>query len=194
MVFTPRTGVKDDANAVVNMRLPGLASELCGVEIEEYQSMPPDDQATIHFELPGQEDNFLVSIWAEALEIQGAEVVASYQRGAFAGKPAITRNYVGKGQVIYIGIFSIARFYESLARWLLSEVRINPPLSSALGVEITERWQGDDRLLFLLNHHMRSRPIRLNSEFIELISGKKVSGEIQLGPRDVMILKLPSGK
>ena len=136
----------------------------------------------------------MVSVWAESLEVRGAEVVASYQMGEFVGKPAISRNQFGKGQVIYVGIFSNARFYEYLANWLLSEARITAPLSTAPGVEIAERWQGDDRLLFLLNHHMRSRQIRLNSDFIDLISGDKVSGTVRLGPRDVMILKMPSRK
>jgi beta-galactosidase len=111
----------------------------------------------------------------------------------FAGKPAITRYRYGDGQVIYIGMFSNARFYESLAGWMLSESRVKAPLTTAPGVEMTERWQGDKRLLFLLNHNMQSRPVRLNSEFMELISGKLVSGTVQLAPRDVMILKLPPG-
>ncbi len=122
VVFTPRTGVKDEANVVVEARLPGLAAEMCGVEVEEYKSMPPDDQDTIHFDLPGQEGNFVVSVWAETLEIHGAEVIARYQRDDFAGKPAITRNRLGEGQVIYIGVFSDDRFYERFAYWLLSEV------------------------------------------------------------------------
>jgi beta-galactosidase len=192
VVFTPRTGVKDEANAVVSTRLPGLAAEMCGLEIDEYKSMPPDDQETIHFELPGQEGNFIVSVWAETLETQGAEVVASYHREEFAGKPAITRNRFGEGQVIYIGMFSDERFYERLANWLLSEARITPPLTNSPGVEMTERWQGDQRLLFLLNHNVQPRPIRLNGEFIDLISGDLVSGTIQLDARDVLILKLPS--
>jgi beta-galactosidase len=194
VVFTPRTGVKDGVNAVVDARLPGLAAEMCGVEVDEYRSMPPDAQDTIHFNLPGQEGNFVVSVWSETLEIQGAEVIASYQRDEFAGKPAITRNRFGEGQVIYIGVFSDFRFYEHLAHWLLSEVQIKAPLAASPGVEVTERWQGDQRLLFLLNHNNQSQPIRLNGELIDLISGDKVSGLVHLGAKDVMILKNSSGK
>ena len=135
----------------------------------------------------------MASIWSEILETQGAEVVASYQRGEFAGKPAITRNRFGEGQVIYIGVFSDERFYERIAFWLISEARISPPLTSSPGIEITERWLGDHRLLFLINHNIQPRPIRLNQAHIDLITSKHLSGTVYLGARDVMILKLPSG-
>jgi len=49
-------------------------------------------------------------------------------------------------------------------------------------------------LLFLLNHNNQSQPIRLKGEFIDLISGDKVSGLVHLGAKDVMILKISSGK
>lgn len=191
VVFTPRSGVKDEFNAVVNMKLPGLAAELCGVEVDEYNSLAPDDQETIHFELPGHEGNFVVSVWAEILEQNGAEVVASYQRGEFAGKPAITRHRFGKGQVVYVGVFSDHRFYERIASWLISETRLAPALISSPGLELTERWQGDRRLLFLLNHHNQSRQIRLSHKYLELISNRILSGTVVLDPREVMILTSP---
>jgi beta-galactosidase len=189
VIFTPRTGVKDEANAVVNMKLPGLAAEMCGVEVEEYKSMPPDDQETIHMGLPGHEGNFDVALWAEVLEPKGAEVIARFQRDEYASMPAITRNNFGDGQVIYIGVFSSeVRFYEHIAHWALTEARLTPPIEASLGVEVTERWQGENRLLFLLNHNNLPHPIRLTGELTELISGKRVSGTVQLGARDVMIL------
>jgi beta-galactosidase len=189
VVFTPRTGVKDEANAVVNMKLPGLAVEMCGIEIEEYKSMPPDDQETIHMGLPGFEGNFDVAMWAEVLEPKDAEVIARYQRDEFAGMPAITRNRLGDGQVIYIGVLSKdLRFYEHIGNWVLSEAHVTPPLEASLGIEVTERWKGENRLLFLLNHNNLPHPIRLGGVLTELITGERVSGTVQLGARDVMIL------
>jgi beta-galactosidase GanA len=45
VIFTARSGVKDEFNTVVNMPLPGLLAELCGIEVEEYDSLP--DSVTI---------------------------------------------------------------------------------------------------------------------------------------------------
>jgi beta-galactosidase len=193
VVFTPRTGVKDETNSVVNMMLPGLVSEMCGIEIEEYKSMPLKDQETIHFGLPGYEGTFNVSIWAEVLKTLGAEVVARYQRDEYAGKAAISRNRFGDGQVIYLGIFSSdERFYDRLAHWILSEARIKASLETGSGVEVVERWQGGKRLLFLLNHSNQPQFISLPGELIDLISGNLVSRNVQLDSKDVMILAEPS--
>jgi len=189
VLFTPRTGVKDQANTVVEMPLPGLATEMCGARVEVYKSMPPDDEETIHFSLPGQEGTFEVQTWAEVLEPQGAEVIARFQRDEFAGKPAITRHRFGEGQVIYMGVFGDQRLYDRLARWLLAEARILAPLPQLpSGVEAAERWQGEKRLLFLLNHLNNPQSIRLNGEYTDLITEKHLSGNVQLAARDVLIL------
>ena len=42
VAFTMRAGVKDESNTVVDMKLPGLVAKMCGIEIEEYISMPVD--------------------------------------------------------------------------------------------------------------------------------------------------------
>ncbi len=39
LVVTPRTGVKDIANVVVNQPLPGLLADVCGVIVEEYDAI-----------------------------------------------------------------------------------------------------------------------------------------------------------
>ncbi len=86
----------------------------------------------------------------------------------------------------------IAQVGEELARWVLAEAQITPPLEAAVGVEITERWQGEKRLLFVLNHHNNPRPIRLSGEQVNLITGETLSRTVQLGAKDVMILKAPT--
>ena len=45
LLVTLRSGVKDEANAVVNLPLPGLLAELCGVTIQDYDSLPESEVA-----------------------------------------------------------------------------------------------------------------------------------------------------
>ncbi|MFN8565047.1 MAG: beta-galactosidase [Anaerolineae bacterium] len=49
LLVTARSGVKDEANRVVDQPLPGLLSELCGVEVDEYDSLPPGKSNQICF-------------------------------------------------------------------------------------------------------------------------------------------------
>ena len=41
--------------------------------------------------------------WLYVLNLLGAEALGAYEKDYYAGKPAITRHKVGKGQAIYIG-------------------------------------------------------------------------------------------
>ena len=57
------------------------------------------------------------------------------------------------------------------------------------GVEVTERWQGDRRLLFVLNHSAQAQEINLNADYSDLLSGEaSLRGAVQIGAREVLIL------
>jgi beta-galactosidase len=188
VVFTPRTGVKDEFNTVVNMKLPGLVAQMCGIEIEEYISMPVDEDNCVQFALPYIEDEFPSSVWADVIETKGADVVAWHVQDFYAKKPAATINQFRKGKVIYLGVMGDSNYYASIARWISALARIEPLIEAPQGVEAAERWQGEKRLLFILNHHSIAKEISLNSSFFDLLSGKILSGQISIGALDVLIL------
>ena len=188
VVFTPRTGVKDESNTVVNMKLPGLVARMAGIEIEEYISMPSDSDNHVRFGHPDLEDEFPTSIWADVIEPKEARVVAWHSQDFYAEKPAATINNFGNGKVIYLGIMGDKAYYNAIARWISGQARIKPLIELPQGVEASERWHGEKRLLFILNHHSTAKEITLNSSFIDLLSGKFLSGRISIGAFDVLIL------
>jgi beta-galactosidase len=191
LVVTQRSGVKDEANAVVNQRLPGLLSELCGVEVEEYDSLAPQMSNAINFEmLPiASQEPIAVSTWADVLEPCGADVVARYTQDYYAGKPAITLNRFGAGQVVYVGTVGGLALYGALVDWLLEIAGVEPILDVPDGVEVTERWLGDQRLLIVLNHSSEPRDMALDGAFVDLLSGDHLNGSAALAPYDVLILE-----
>jgi len=188
VVFTPRTGVKDETNTVVNMKLPGLVAKLCGVEVDEYVSMPIDGSGKIQFRLPNLKDAFETRVWSDVLESCGAEVIAVYAANYYAGKPAATRNSFGKGSAIYLGAMGGTDYYKAVIRWLLELVDLAPVLDVPAGVEVMERWQGEQQLLFVLNHTNVSQTIELAKSYTDLISDQRKEGAIELAPHDVLIL------
>jgi beta-galactosidase len=188
VVFTPRTGVKDEANAVVNMKLPGLIAEMAGVEVEEYISMPVDEDSQVQFCLPNLQAEFLVSVWADILKPTTAEVVARYSKDFYAGQAAATLNTFGKGKIIYLGALGDANFYESITNWILELADVKSLLNSPAGVEVTERWQGDQRLLFVLNHNDNAHEIKFGSRYLDLLSGEEIDHCATIAPREVLIL------
>lgn len=188
VVFTPRTGVKDESNTVVNLKLPGLVARMSGIEIEEYISMPIDGDNHVRFGHPDLEDEFPTSIWADVIEPKEARAVAWHSQDFYAEKPAATINNFANGKVIYLGIMGDEAYYNAIARWISGLARIKPLIELPQGIEAADRWQGEKRLLFILNHHTITKEISLNSSFIDLLSGKILSGRISIGALDVLIL------
>ena len=190
LVVTQRSGVKDESNAVVNQRLPGLLAELCGVEVEEYDSLAPDMHNGLQFALPelASSSSVPVSTWCDVLKPNGATVVARYTQDYYAGRPAITVNRFGQGQVVYVGTLGDAPLYETLAGWLLDLAEVQAILTVPEGVEVTERWQGDRRLLFVLNHSDREQEVPLDKRYMDLLNGSVFDGAVTIAPRDVLVL------
>ena len=191
LVVTQRSGVKDEANAVVNQRLPGLLAELCGVEVDEYDSLAPDMHNGLEFALPelASSSPVPVSTWCDVLKPNGATVVARYTQDYYAGKPAITLNRFGQGQAVYVGTLGHAPLYEALVEWLLDLAGVHPLLTAPEGVEVTERWQGDQRLLFVLNHTDREQEVALDGRYTDLLDGSAtLEGAVTVAPRDVLVL------
>jgi beta-galactosidase len=191
LVVTPRTGVKDEANAVVNLPLPGLLADLCGVIVEDYDALSQDIPQSVEFlvpELAGLKP-LKAGLWCDILAPQKAEVIACYTQDYYAGKAAITLNRVGKGKAVYVGTFGETSLYSALFDWLLGDLRISAILDVPKGVEVTKRWQGERRMLFLLNHNALPQTLTLPRRYVNLLAAPAVlEGTITLAPHGVLVL------
>lgn len=192
LVVTARSGVKDAMNAVVDAPLPGLLADLCGVTVEEYVSLAPEECVEISWASGAQAQAGSVvsaSVWCDLLEPQGAEVLARYGDAYFAGRPAVTRHTFGGGQAIYVGTLS-APVYDVLTPLLLEWGGIEPSGPVVDDIEITTRVRADVQFLFILNHGARERTIRLDRDAVDLLHDRAApAGELTLAPFDVRILR-----
>lgn len=189
LVVTPRTGVKDAANVVVNQPLPGLISDVLGVIVEEYDAITPDLRQAISFdlgELTGQ--NLPVQTWCDILVPQGAEVIARYVNDYYAGRPAVTRNNFGQGHALYLGALGTDAFYEAVLGWLLKQKNIQSDIEAPAGVEISKRSHGLQSIYFVLNFNASSQSINLPVAYRNLLEDTIVSGTTQVRANDVLIL------
>jgi beta-galactosidase len=191
LVVTQRTGVKDETNAVVNQRLPGLLAEVCGVEVEEYDSLSSDMQNSLEFVEPelASAAKPAVGVLCDILKPTSAIVLARYTEDFYAGKPAITLNSFGKGKAVYVGAVGDGQLYETLASWLLERSGLQPILAVPDGVEVTERWQGTRRLLFILNHTGYEQEVILDKSYMNLLDGPAIiERKVIVKPLEVLVL------
>jgi beta-galactosidase len=187
-----RSGVKDEANAVVNLPLPGLLAEICGVEVAEYDSMPPGAQNELEWTLPELAGGSMgvASAWADILAPKSAEVVARYTQDYYAGQPAITRNRYGNGSTIYVGSAGDVATHAALAEWLIKQTGISAPIIAPAGVEVTTRAEGSRRFLFVMNHTEASQRLTLDRSYRDLLNDSApLNGSVQLAAHAVLILE-----
>jgi beta-galactosidase len=184
LVITPRSGVKDEFNAVINQGLPGLLAELCGVEIEEYVSLPIGIDGEIKFSIPGfASPSLKTGVWCDVLKPDGAQVIATYQQDYLQGKPAITLNQFGDGKVVYLGTFVEVAFLGTLVDWLLRAAGIEPCLTTPADIEVNQCWQDGRKMLFLLNHSNEDQGFSVDEGFKALLDDSKEGEECRIIPR-----------
>jgi beta-galactosidase len=189
LVVTPRTGVKDDANIVVNQPLPGLLADVCGVIVEEYDALTHEISQALAFDTGPLAGQILpVQTWCDILKPRSAQVLARYTNDYYAGKPAVTRNNFGAGQAIYLGAIGTDSFYATILNWLLKQNNIQSDIEAPMGVEITKRSQGNQSIHFVLNFTDSAQRINLPSAQRNLLDNTVVSGVIQIPASDVLIL------
>jgi beta-galactosidase len=202
LLLTFRAGTRDPHNAVVDARPPGLLRNLCGAEVEEYDSLPPGGRRGLRF-LPrglGAGSGVHRASWCEVLRLQGAEPLAVYTDGHYRGRPAAAMHRLGAGRVIYLGVAAEQPLYDALVPWLCRTAGVRPVLRTPPGVEATERRTGGPggggrRLLFLLNHSDRPARVRLGTgRFTDLLDdGRPLAGAAVLPPLGVRVLATGAG-
>jgi beta-galactosidase len=191
LLVTARSGVKDSANATVEAPLPGLLAEVCGAEVDEYDALPGDVQVPLVWEENGPAADLpdaYASLWCDILSPTTAQIAARYRSEFYRDRAAITLNRFGRGQAVYVGTLGDATLHDALVEWLVQAAAVSPVLVTAKGVEAVERWKGDQRLLFLLNHADHASEVVLQQAMSDLLSGRRVARQVALEPKGVMIL------
>jgi beta-galactosidase len=194
LILTARSGVKDANNNIVNQPLPGLLSELCGAEVDEYDVLPSEMSVPMQLQLPGStvgSQSVRSRMWCDVLNPGTGQPVATYRGEYYANRCAATLNKHGNGQVLYLGTFGEKTLYETIIDWALERTNVEPVMSTPEGVEAAERFKDGCRLLFLLNHSDQDCKIALREAFSELVSGQTVQGAVMLEAKSVMILRSP---
>ena len=160
LVLTPRTGMKDDANALLPQRQPGFLRKAAGVEVEEYYALLEPVQ--VQGEINGQ-----CKIWGERIKIldeAGTRVLARYGAGLgwLTGQPAVTVHNYGAGTVYLVGAVLDEAAQDALFALILREAGLEPALVTPQGVEACLRvGPGGSEVYILINHTSQAQTVHL---------------------------------
>lgn len=189
LLVTPRSGVKNEDNAVVNAPLPGLLADLCGAEVEEYYPLLESEFQPLEVE-PGGPGPLTARWWCDVLQTTTAQPVARYTRDTFSGRAAITLNAFGDGKTILLGTFGGADLYAGLLDWLCGLAGVEAGLETPEGVEACVRHGQGGRFLFLLNHTGSPQQVKLERPAVSLFDPDRGAVSVaQLDSYGVEILR-----
>jgi beta-galactosidase len=195
LVATCNTGLVDEHHMAAESGFPHDLTDLFGMEVTEFDPLPPDEENHLAFK-----GNFHTSqmhtarIWCDVIEPKGCQVLASYTKDFYTGKPAMTLHNFGLGKAIYIGTISQQGFYYDLIAWLRTACLLHSLLKVPDTVEVSMRQNAGTRLYFLLNH--QSTPVRINfyKPMHDFLTERTFSGNYDLPPHGVLVLdERPAG-
>jgi beta-galactosidase len=190
-IFGARSGYKDQTGQCYMQPLPGYLAELCGVTVDDFSLVGPDQPAP-EFKLAGQAQ-FSTHGFFEILTPSAAtaQVLAGYSDNYYQGKPALVRNSFGQGYSYYFG----SAFNEDVASTLVKDyLPLTSPaaewLSLPAEVELAIRQDSatGEKIFILLNYSETAQDITLKKEKLDLISGRRLAGISSLEAFGIRVL------
>jgi len=186
LVLGPRSGMKDEFNALLPQRQPGYLAEALGARVEQYYALEKE------FPVSGTWGTGSASIWADQLKarVPDAEPLLKYGKsnGWLDDQPAaVTRSY-GRGRITYIGAILDDKLMAAAAEWMVQKSGVTPVFGSLPeGVEVSRRTGGGKQVFILINYGQDSRRVTLPHPMKALFENKQVE-MLELAPYGVSVL------
>ena len=182
LILGPRSGLKDEFNALDVHRQPGPLAEALGGRVEQYypleRSIPVGDGGA--------------SIWAEKLSTSAPDTRVLMRYGKSNGwlddQPAV----ISRGGLTYIGAVLAERLLHQVLDPLLQTTQKPPELFEGKvpgDIEVCER-RGEGKDIFVVINHSRNETIRLKltAPMKDWLHGDDVR-DLQLGTEGVAVLQ-----
>ncbi|MGD0538713.1 MAG: beta-galactosidase [Verrucomicrobiota bacterium] len=189
LVATFNTGLVDEHNIAPDTGFPRDLTDLFGMEVLEFDPIPPEEENHLSFK-----GSFPAShlhgarLWCDIIEPKECDVIATYSKDFYAGRPAITVNNYGLGRAIYVGTMLQQAFYYDLVAWLRQLCNLHPLLKVPDTVEVSMLQKDDTKIYFLLNH--QNTPVRITfyKPMHDYLTANTFTGNYDLPPHGVLVL------
>lgn len=178
------SGIVDENDQVRLGGYPAPFRKLLGLSVEEFDALPVGVTNTVR-----GEQEFFADLWADVITLEGAEPLATFAEGFYAGRPAVTQHSFGAGRSFYLG----TRLDGAGMAWLLGRACERAGIQALdlpAGVEAVRRVGDDLNYLVLLNHTDQS--VQVEAEGFDLARGEPVGGRLELPPYGVTFLRTGS--
>src|SRR6185437_9852753 len=169
LVLGPRSGMKNEYDALNPQRQPGPLVSLLGGSVTQFYAL--DTNVPVRGDLGSGTAN----IWAETLTATSPEtkVLMRYGKGNgwLDGQPAVLQRQVGNGTITYVGAWLDPQLLSSLTASWLQQAGVKPIVpNTPEGVEVCERSGNGKTVLILINHSTTPQRVTLPAEMTNLLT------------------------
>jgi beta-galactosidase len=189
LISTFNTGLVDEHSIAPDTGYPHDLTDLFGLEVQESDMLPPSEENHLTFK-GAFPTSYLhtARLWCDLIEPKGCQILATYAKDFYAGKPAITLNNFGLGKAVYIGTQSHQHFYDDLVTWLRQTAGLHPLLKVPENIEVSLREREGTRVYFLLNHQNSPVCVQFYKPMHDFLTGNNIVGNYNLPPHGVLII------
>ena len=200
LLLGPRSGMKDDFDALDPHRQPGPLEIALGAKVEQFYAL--DRTVPLDFTSTGEAKGHAAT-WAEALHVvaSDARTVLQYDDpgGVLGHAAAFVERSMGSGKLAYLGTLPDEATLTSAVNQALAPLTVSPLVQGEIpdGVEVdvrSDRAQPHSRTVILVINHARSaRTVHLRGLYHDLLdqTSLSVSGmetTVQLPSQAVAVL------
>lgn len=183
LLISFRSGIKDMFNNMRMETVPGIFTDLAGIEIHDY-----DPQFQKETAASGIFGTGTAKLWCDIIELKTAKVLGLYLKDYYAGSPCLTVNEYGNGKVYYAGCDLDEKAMTGLMNYLSQKADIPVRMYRIEGIETVEATDGKSTALFLMNHNSYPVIVPLEKDYKDLLTNEAVNGTITIEPYGVAIL------
>jgi beta-galactosidase len=189
LILGPRSGMKNEFNALNVERQPGPLVASLGGRVEQFYALLED------VPVEGAWGRGTATIWGEHLAPRDADVEVPLRYGAghgwLEGQPAAMMRPLGRGRMGYLGAVLSPEVMSTLVAQLLEGARVTTPtISVPKGVEVNRRLNSEREIFVLVNTTRRPAEVSLPGRWRDLLRDSEVE-QLTLRPYDVAVVEKP---
>ena len=183
------TGIVNETDLLYVGGWPQPLRSLFGVNPLELDTLYPEEHNSIQY----KGKTYVTKDYSTVLEIDTAEVLATYQQAFYSGEAAVVKNDVGKGTTYYLAARSERDFLRDFYAPLIEQLQLKEGLFEATDPEVSvqKRLDQENTFYFIMNFSTEPKRLTLCRSVENMETGERLSGAIDLAPYEVTIVKAP---
>ena len=182
LLLGPRSGMKDEHNALNPQRQPGPLAAALGGRVDQFYALEGP------VPVAGKFGRGSADIWAEQLSLRNPAATAPLRYGPgngwLQGQPAMIERHIGSGELAYLGALLQPRLMRSTVDALAKAAGVTPafgPLPA--GVEVCRRLGEGHEVFILINHTRADAQVHLPPGLHKVLG----DGRLGVAPNSVVL-------